>query len=82
MTRRAGRAVCAETDSACSGVITIADPVDKQSSSLFYKHPRGFEFSTSSDHSLALSLVHESPDYRHGEAVLFMVRDEISSSPK
>ena len=30
MTRRAGRAVCAETDSACSGVITIADPVDKQ----------------------------------------------------
>ena len=30
MTRRAGRAVCAETDSACCGVITIADPVDKQ----------------------------------------------------
>ena len=67
MTRRAGRAVCAETDSACSGVITIADPVDKQSSSLFYKRPRGFDFSTSSDHPLAVSLVHESPHYRQAK---------------
>ena len=67
MTRRAGRAVCAGTDSACSGVITIADPVDKQSSSLFYKRPRGFDFSTSSDHPLAVSLVHESPHYRQAK---------------
>ena len=81
MTRRAGRAVCAGTDSACSGIITIADPVDKKSSSLFYKHPKGFDFSTSSGPPLAFSLVHESFDYRHGTAELFVVSDTVSSSP-
>jgi hypothetical protein len=82
MTRRAGRAVCAGTNSACFGVITIADPVDKQSSSLFYKRLRGFDFSTSSGPPLAVSLVYKSLDYRHGKAFLFVVRDAISSSPK